>query len=112
MDVAAEIINYMDGATTIPWYHDAPVGAPDEYGTVNRDGGPSEVVRDLPTLTLIVHAASRGRAADLAYEAKHALIGAKWAVPNVFDVAIEGDYHDPLDGKNRHRITASLIVND
>ena len=54
MDIAATLIDYLDQATALEWYHDAPVGAPDEYGTVTRDGGPTELVRDLPTVTLIV----------------------------------------------------------
>lgn len=112
MDVAATIINYLDGATSIPWYHNKPVNAPAEFGTLTRDGGSYEIVRDVPTLTLIIYAASRGRCASLASSVKRALIASKWEVDNVFDVTIESDYFDPLDGFLRHRITASLVVND
>lgn len=113
MDVAATLVNYLDTATVIPWYHNAPKNAPDEYGTLTRDGGAyDEFVRDNPTVTLVVHAASRGRCATLANAVKRALIETKWTLANVFDCEVLGDYYDPLDGKHRHRITASLVVND
>lgn len=112
MDVAATIINYLDSVSEIGWYHNSPKNAPAEYGTLTRDGGASDIVRDMPTLTLIVYAATRGRAAELAGNTKQQLIRAKWELDNVFEVDILGDYYDPLDGKHRHRITASLTVND
>jgi len=113
MDVAATLINYLDEASSIPWYHNSPQNAPVEYGTLNRDGGAyDEFVRDQPTITLIIYASTRGRAAVLANSVKRALIASKWAVDNVFNVSILSDYYDPLDGKHRHRITASLVVND
>lgn len=112
MDVAATLIDYLDGATALEWFHDSPKNAPDEYGTLSRDGGSTEIVRDMPTVTLIIYAAKRGRAASLASSVKRALIASKWEIDNVFDVTIESDYYDPVDGKHRHRITASLIVND
>lgn len=112
MDIAATLIDYLDQATALEWFHDAPVGTPDEYGTVTRDGGTTELVRDLPTVTLIVHARTRGRAASYAASAKRALIASKWELDNVFEATIESDYYDPLDGKHRHRITATLITND
>lgn len=112
VDVAATLINYLDGATALDWYHNIPQNAPEEYGTLTRDGGTTEIVRDLPTVTLMVYAATRGRAASLASSVKRSLIAAKWEVDNVFDVTIESDYYDPLDGRHRHRITATLIVND
>lgn len=112
MDVAATLIKYLDAATDIEWYHNSPANAPAEYGTLTRDGGPSEIVRDMPTVTLIVYAASRGRLANLASSVKRALIAAKWEIDNVFEVEIMSIYYDPLDGKHRARITASLIVND
>lgn len=112
MDVAAVLINYLDEATDIEWFHNVPRNAPDEFGTLTRDGGPSEIVRDLPTVTLIVHAATRGRAAALAFDAKQALLNAQYHVDCIFRAEILGDYYDPLDGRHRHRITASIIVND
>lgn len=112
MDVAAEVVTYLTESTGIPWYHDRPRHAPAECGTVTRDGGPTELVRDMPTLTLIVYAASRGRAADLAALAKGALLRMQWQVPNVFGAEVMGDYYDPVDGMHRHRVTASLIIND
>ena len=113
MDVAATIINYLDSVSEIGWYHNSPKNAPAEYGTLTRDGGAyGSYVQDTPTLTLIVYAATRGRAAELAGNTKQQLIRAKWALDNVFGVDILGDYYDPLDGKHRHRITASLTVND
>ena len=112
MDVAAVLVNYMDDATDIPWFHDAPTNTPAEFGTLTRDGGPTEFVRDLPTVTLLVHAQKRGRAAQLAEQAKQALLAAPYEVENVFWVEILGDYRDPLDGRERHRITATLVVND
>ena len=112
MDVAATLINYLDDATDIEWYHNAPKSTPAEFGTLTRDGGPSEIVRDLPTVTLIVNAQSRARAAALAYQARRALVFAPDTVDNIFQVEILGDYYDPLDGRHRHRITASIIVND
>lgn len=112
MDVAAMLVNYLDNATAIPWYHNAPVNAPSEFGTLARDGGPSEIVRDLPTVTLLVYAQTRGRAASLAAQVKQALLSTQYTVDNAFQAEIMGDYYDPLDGKHRHRITASLIVND
>lgn len=112
MDVAATLINYLDDATEIEWFHNAPISSPAEFGTLTRDGGPSEIVRDNPTVTLIVCANTRGRAATLAFRAKHALLLSPYSVDNIFEVEILGDYYDPLDGKHRHRITASLIVND
>ena len=112
MDIAATLIDYLNQATTLEWFHNAPVNAPAEYGTLTRDGGPTELVRDMPTVTLVVHASTRGRAAALASDAKRALIASKWELDNVFDATIEGDYYDPLDGKHRHRITATLITND
>ena len=63
MDISATLLGYLEGATGIPWLHNAPKGAPAEFGTLARDGGPSGVGRDEPTLTLLVHAASRARAA-------------------------------------------------
>ncbi len=75
MDVAAVLVNYMDEATSIEWFHNVPMDAPARFGTLTRDGGPSEAVRDIPTVTLMVHAASRGAAAQLAFEAKQALGG-------------------------------------
>lgn len=112
MDVAATLIDYLDGATEIEWYHNVPKGAPAEFGTLTRDGGPTEAVRDMPTVTLVVHAQTRGRAAALAEGAKKALLSAPYAVENVFRAEVLGDYYDPLDGRHRHRITASLTVND
>lgn len=113
MDVAATLINYLDNSSSIPWFHNSPQNAPTEYGTLNRDGGAyDEFVRDQPTITLIIYASTRGRAAALANSVKRALIASKWAVDNVFNVSILSDYYDPLDGKHRHRITASLVVND
>lgn len=113
MDVAATLINYLDSASSIPWYHNSPQNPPTEYGTLTRDGGGyDEFVRDQPTITLIIYAQTRGRAAALANSVKRALIAAKWSINNVFDVSVLSDYYDPLDGKHRHRITASLVVND
>lgn len=112
MDIAAVLIDYLEDATSLEWFHDSPKNAPAEYGTVTRDGGATELVRDLPTVTLIVYAATRGRAANLAASVKRALIASKWSVDNIFEATIESDYYDPVDGKHRHRITASLITND
>ena len=112
MDVAATLINYLDDATEIEWFHNAPKNTPDEFGTLTRDGGPTEVVVDRPIVTLIVYAQSRGRAAALAEQTKNALLFASDTVDNIFHAEILGDYYDPLDGRHRHRITASLIVND
>ena len=112
MDVAATLINYLDSATEIEWFHNAPKNTPTEFGTLTRDGGPSEIVRDNPTITLIVYANTRGRAATLAFRAKQALIMAQYSVDGLFNAEILGDYYDPLDGRHRHRITASIIVND
>ena len=112
MDVAATLINYLDDATEIEWFHNAPKSPPAEFGTLTRDGGPSEIVRELPTVTLIVYASTRGRAATLAEQAKNALLMAQYEIPSMFGCEILGDYYDPLDGKHRHRITASLIMND
>ncbi|MBQ9620548.1 MAG: hypothetical protein IJR41_01240 [Atopobiaceae bacterium] len=112
MDVAAELIRYLDAETSIGWYHNTPPDSGGEHGTLTRDGGPVEIVRDLPTMTLMVHAGSRKRAQELAREASIALIESKWAIPNVFGAEILGSAYDPLDGRHRWRITASLIVND
>ena len=112
MDIAAVLINYLDTATDIQWYHNAPKDSPAEFGTLTRDGGPTEIVRDLPTVTLLVHAGTRGRAASLASQAKRALLTASDSVANIFGAEILGDYYDPLDGRHRHRITATLVVND
>ena len=112
VDVAATLINYLDDATEIEWFHNAPKSTPDEFGTLTRDGGPSEIVVDRPTVTLIVYAQSRGRAATLAEQTKNALLFASDTVDNIFQAEILGDYYDSLDGRHRHRITASLIVND
>ena len=112
MDVAATFISYLDNATSIPWYHNSPQNAPTEYGTLTRDGGGADLVRDMPTLTLIIYAPTRGRAAALASSVKRALIASKWEIQNVFETEIMSDYYDPLDGKHRHRITASFTVND
>lgn len=112
MDVAAEVVTYLDDVTGIPWYHDAPEHTPAEFGTATRDGGPTELVRDTATMTLMVHAATRGRAADLAHVAKSCLLAMPWDRPNVFQTEVLGDYYDPLDGRCRHRITARILVND
>lgn len=112
MDVAAEVVTYLDDVTGFPWYHDAPEHTPDEFGTANRDGGPSELVRDTATMTLMVHAASRGRASDLAVIAKNCLMAMPWDRPNVFQVEVIGTGSDKLDGRYRCRITAEIIVND
>lgn len=112
MDVAAEVVTYLTQVTGIPWYHDAPEHAPDEFGTASRDGGPTRLVSDTATMTLMVHAASRGRAADLAHIAKSCLMAMPWDRPNVFSTEVMGDYYDPLDGRHRHRITAQILVND
>lgn len=112
MDIAAEVIEYLDAHTTVTWHHDRPTGNASEYGTVTRDGGPTEMVRDQPTLTLMAYAQTRGRCADLAQEAKRALLNMPWVHPNVFRAQVLGDYYDPVDGMRRHRITAQLITND
>lgn len=112
MDVAAEVVTYLDDVTGIPWYHDAPEHTPAEFGTATRDGGPTELVRDTATVTLMVHASSRGRASDLAAIAKSCLLAMPWDRSNVFQTEVLGDYYDPLDGRCRHRITAQIIVND
>ena len=112
MDIASTLIGYLNQATALEWFHDSPVNAPAEYGTLSRDGGSTELVRDLPTMTFIVYASTRGRAANFASSVKRALIASKWELDNVFDATIESDYCDPLDGKHRHRITATLITND
>ena len=112
MDVAAVTVNYLTSATNVQWYHDAPEDTPDSFGTLTRDGGPTELVRDMPTLTLMCHGATRGDAADLATLTKRALLLMPYSVENVFSAEVLGDYYDPLDGRHRHRITASLLVND
>ena len=112
MDVAAEVVTYLSDVTGFPWYHEAPTNTPDEFGTATRDGGPSELVRDTATVTLMVHAATRGRAADLASETKLALLLMPYEVANVFHVEVMGDYYDPLDVRSRHRITTQILVND
>lgn len=112
MDVAATLINYLDDVTDIEWFHNAPKNAPDEFGTLTRDGGNTEIVRDNPTITLLVYAATRGRAAVLAFSVKQALLYAQYHVDGLFNAELLGDYYDPLDGRHRHRITASIIVND
>lgn len=112
MDVAAEVVTYLTEVTGIPWYHDVPRHAPAEFGTAKRDGGPTELVRDTATVTLMVHAATRGRASDLAQITKHCVLAMKWDRPNVFDAEVVGDYDDPLDGRSRRRITAQILVND
>lgn len=112
MDVAATLIDYLDGVTDIDWYHNAPKNSPAEFGTLTRDGGQTEIVRDLPTVTLIVYASTRGRASTLAQQVKRALLFAQYGVAGIFGCEILGDYYDPVDGKHRHRITASLIFND
>lgn len=112
MDIAATLVRYLDEQSDIEWYHNAPKNTPDEFGTLTRDGGPSEIVRDNPTITLLVYAQTRGRAAALAFDAKQALLDAQYSVDGLFNAEILGDYYDPLDGRHRHRITASIIVND
>ena len=112
MDIAAVLVNYLDDATDIEWFHNAPKSTPAEFGTLTRDGGPTEAVRDLPAVTLLVCAQTRGRAAVLSQQAKRALLAAPGEVDNIFDAEVLGDYYDPLDGMHRHRITASLTVND
>lgn len=112
MDVAATLIDYLDDATDIEWYHNAPKNSPAEFGTLSRSGGQTEIVRDLPRVTLIVYASTRGRAYTLAQQAKRALLFAQYDVMGLFGCEILSDYYDPLDGKHRHRITASLIFND
>lgn len=113
MDIAATIINYLDRVSEVGWYHNSPKSAPTEYGTLTRDGGAYDsYVRDMPTITLIVYAATRGRCAELAGNTKQQLIRACWEVDNIFQVEIFGDYYDPVDGKHRHRITAQVTVND
>ena len=112
MDVAAEVVTYLDDVTGIPWFHDVPEHAPAEFGTATRDGGPTELVRDTATVTLMVHAATRGRASDLASETKRALLLMPYEVANVFRAEVMGDYYDPLDGRFRHRVTTQIIVND
>lgn len=112
MDVAAEVVTYLAAVTGIPWYHDVPKHAPAEFGTATRDGGPSDIARDTATVTLIVHAGTRGRCADLAHVAKSCLMAMRWDRPNVFGTEVLGDYYDPLDGRHRHRITAQILVND
>jgi hypothetical protein len=112
VDVAATLINYLDDATEIEWFHNAPKNSPAEFGTLTRDGGPTEIVTDRPTITLLVYAQTRGRAANLAFDVKQALINAQYSVDALFNAEIMGDYYDTLDGRHRHRITASIIVND
>lgn len=112
MNITTTLIDYLDESTPLTWYRNAPVNAPVQFGTIQRDGGESEIVRDLPTVTLIVYAATDGEAEDLAQEVKRALLLSKWEIANIFEVQVEGMYNDPLDGKHRHRITATLITND
>ena len=112
MDVAAVTIAYLAQATGIPWHHDRPKHAPTEVGTLTRDGGPTTLFADRPTLTLMVYAGTRGRAADLAELTKHALLTMQWEQAAVFGCEVLGDYYDPLDGLHRHRITAQLTVSD
>lgn len=112
MDVAATLVNYLDNVSDIPWYHNAPKNAPSEFGTLTRDGGPSEIVRDNPTITMLVYGETRGYAATNAYNARQKLLDAPYEVDGIMGAEILGEYYDPVDGKHRHRITASLIVND
>lgn len=112
MDVAAEVVTYLGDVTGFPWYHDVPKHAPEEFGTATRNGGPTELVRDTATMTIMVHAASRGRASDLAVIAKNCLMAMPWDRPDVFNVEVMGDGSDKLDGRYRRRITAEIIVND
>ena len=112
MNVTTTLIDYLDRATDIAWYRNSPKDAPDEYGTVQRDGGASEIVKDEPVVTLMVYAATDGRAESLACDVRDALLRVQWSIDNVFGVSVEGMYNDPLDGKHRHRITATIIVND
>lgn len=113
MDVAAEVIDYLDDATSVSWYHNVPESAPASFGTLTRSGGAiSDYVRDQPTLTLQCYASTRGAAADLAAEVKAALMQMPFEVANVFGCGVMGDYYDPLDGYHRHRVTCQLTVND
>ena len=110
MDIAAEAIAYLTTATGVPWYHDRPEHATGELGTLTRDGGPTEVGRDRPTMTLMCYAPTRGRAANLAWATKCALLEMQWDVTNVFACEVMGDYYDPVDGYHRHRITAQITT--
>lgn len=111
MDVAAQMLKYLSAHTDARWYHDKPMGHVSECGTVTRDGGPSDLAQDTATVTLMAYAPTRGRAADLAWQAKQALVAMPWWVENVFSVEVLGDYYDPLDGQHRHRVTARVLVN-
>lgn len=111
MDVAATLVRYLSAHTDVSWYHDKPTGRVPECGTVTRDGGPSGLVEDSATVTLMAYAPTRGRAADLAWQAKQALVAMPWWVENVFGAEVLGDYYDPLDGQHRHRVTARVTVN-
>lgn len=110
MDVCAEAIGYLTEATGVPWYHDRPEHATGKLGTLTRDGGPTEVGRDRPTMTLMCYAETRGYASNLAQATKCALLSMQWNVIDVYGVEILGDYYDPEDGYHRHRITAQLIT--
>jgi len=112
MDIAGVLASYMTQATGFPWYHDRPAGASGRLGTVTRDGGPTEMVRDMPTVTMLVYGDGRADAAQAAQVAKRAFLEAPHHVENVFTAEIMGDYYDPLDGMCRHRITATLVAND
>lgn len=110
MDVCAVAITYLTEATGVPWYHDRPEHPTGELGTLTRDGGPKEIGRDLPTLTLMCYGETRGRASNLAQATMCALLSMQWHVEGVWGVDILGDYYDPEDGYKRHRITAEIIT--
>ena len=112
MDIAATLVRYLDEQSDVEWYHNAPTNTPDEFGTLTRDGGPSEIVRDNPTITAFVYGGSRPRSEELAEQARQLLLDAQYEIDGIFGCEIFSIMHENVDGRHRHRITASLIVND
>lgn len=111
MDVAAVLAAYLGEACGFPWFHDAPASAAGLFGTVERSGGAPGAIDDRPTVTALVWGPSRAAAHDGAMAAARAIAGAPWELAGVFSADVLGMYRDPLDGRERYRVTAQLTVN-
>lgn len=115
MDWESETIRHLESETGFPFFHEAPVDGPAEFGTVERDGGSrSGPVEDNPLLTVLLFGSTRKRAAAMAEAASQAILAMPWARPNVFTAEVLSNYRDddPETGQPRHRVTCRLRVNN
>lgn len=111
LDVEAALVAYLSERLGTPAFGEAPDPRPEEFLTVERDGGATEAWRDLPAVAVQCWAGSKHRAGALASRAAAALLAFE-REPRVMRVEVTGSYPfpDPDSRQHRYQVTASIVT--